>query len=132
MEKVAAPAEFLKELTPGIKEYLALKEALVEEKLDDATKSGEKLAEFLKGMKTDKLESKARETWEKLSESMASNLKQLIEGKDVESKLKAFGPLSEDFVRLLMSFRHTMDNLLVVFHCPMAFDKQGAYWIEAS
>ncbi|MBM4327411.1 MAG: DUF3347 domain-containing protein [Deltaproteobacteria bacterium] len=132
VEKVEAPAEFLNELTPGIKEYLALKEALVEEKLDDATKSGEKLAQFLKGMKIDRLESKAHETWTKLSDSMSGNLKQLIEGKDVEGKRKAFGSLSEDFVRLLMGFRHTMDDPLVVFHCPMAFDKKGAYWIEGS
>jgi len=132
VEKVEAPAEFLSELTPGIKEYLAIKEALVEAKLDDATKAGEKLAELLRGIKTDKLEGKARETWKKLSDSITSNLKGVIDGTDVELKRKAFGPLSEDFVRLFMGFRHTMAEPLVVFHCPMAFNKQGAYWIEGS
>ncbi|MEW6530936.1 MAG: efflux RND transporter periplasmic adaptor subunit [Thermodesulfobacteriota bacterium] len=132
VEKVEAPAEFLNELTPGIKEYLALKEALVEAKLEDATKAGEKLAELLKSMKTDKLEGKAQETWKKLSDSIASNLKGVIDGTDVELKRRAFGPLSEDFVRLLMAFRHTMAQPLVIFHCPMAFNKQGAYWVEGS
>jgi hypothetical protein len=44
---------------------------------------------------------------------------------------KAFDPLSETFARMIMGFRHVMSGPLFLYHCAMAFDKKGAYWIEA-
>jgi len=132
VEKVPAPKQFLEALTPVVKEYLDLKESLVEEKVEEATRHAEELTARIKAVDASSLEAKARQTWEKLSSGMTKNLQELTEAKEIEGQRKAFDPLSEKFVRTVMSFRHVMKGPLVVFHCPMAFNSQGAYWIEAS
>jgi membrane fusion protein, copper/silver efflux system len=132
IEKIPASHEFLASLTPVIKEYLNLKEALVEEKPGDAAQSGARMDERLKEVRRDMLDSSAYESWNKYLASMTKNLKTIAEQKEIETQRKAFDLLSETFVKVVMGFRHAMAEPLVVFHCPMAFDRKGAYWIEGS
>jgi len=131
IEKLQAPPEFLKALTPVINEYLRLKEALVTENVDQAAEAGAKMTELVKGIDAAALEPKARETWTKLAGSMVSSLKTISEIREIEAQRRAFDPLSERFARIVMGFRHVMEGPLFLYHCPMAFDKQGAYWLEA-
>jgi Cu(I)/Ag(I) efflux system membrane fusion protein len=130
IEKIDVPHEFLKALSPAIDDYLALKDALVDEKLGDAAASAKRLLESLRKIHTGDLDTKAQDTWKQLLNSMESPLKRMDETKDVETLRKAFDPFSEAFVRMLMSFGHATSEPVVVFHCPMAFDSQGAYWVE--
>jgi len=115
-----------------VNEYLALKEALVEDRVDDAGRHAEKLAETLKTIEASSLEPRARKTWDELSGTMTGELKKIGGTKELEAQRKAFDPLSEAFAKVIMGFRHVMKEALVVFHCPMAFNSQGAYWIEGS
>jgi len=132
VEKINVPTEFLKGLTPVIEEYLRLKDSLVEGLADQAADHAEKMDQGLKAVEIGILEEKAKQTWTALSNTMTGELKKIAETKDLESQRKAFDPLSEAFVKVVMGFRHAMKEPLVVFHCPMAFNKKGAYWVEAS
>lgn len=132
VEKIAAPKEFLEALTPAVKQYLELKDALVEDKVEDAGRHAGEMAETIKAIDASSLETKARKTWDELSGTMTGELKKIGEGKEIEAQRKAFDPLSEAFAKVIMGFRHVMKDPLVVFHCPMAFNSQGAYWIEGS
>jgi Cu(I)/Ag(I) efflux system membrane fusion protein len=132
IEKIGAPIEFLRELTPAVKNYLSLKNALVDENSEEAGKSAEELASTLRGVRSEILEAKAREAWDNLSEKMLKDLKKISENKDVQIQREAFDPVSECFARMLMSFRHAMSGPLFLYHCPMSFDQKGAYWIEDS
>lgn len=132
VKKISAPEEFLKTLNPVIKEYFILKEALVEEKPEDAAQSGARLTDLLKEPKQELLDSKARDSWKTFLESATKDLKSITEHKEIPAQRKAFDPLSESFVKMLMGFRHVMNHPLIVFHCPMAQDQKGAYWVEAS
>jgi Cu(I)/Ag(I) efflux system membrane fusion protein len=131
IEKVQAPPEFLKALTPVISEYLRLKEALVTEQVDEAAQAAEKLSALVDKVSAQALDPKAKEVWTKLAETMTTNLKTIAENMEIEVQRKAFDPLSECFARVVMAFRHVMEGPLFLYHCPMAFDKQGAYWLEA-
>jgi membrane fusion protein, copper/silver efflux system len=132
VEKMKAPDEFLQDLTPVIREYLLLKDALVEAKVDDASQRAGKLRELLVGMKTDRLPEKSRSTWTDLAKDLQKELESLTQKKTLDDQRQVFDPLSESFVKLLMAFRHVMKEPLVVFRCPMASGGQGAYWIEES
>ncbi len=132
IEKTSAPIEFLQQLTPAIKEYLSLKDALVEENSELATDKAKSLDASLSGVKTDLLDPKAKESWNKLSEKMLKDLKKISENVDVQIQRQAFDPFSESFARTIMGFRHVMPQPLFLYHCPMAFDQKGAYWIEDS
>ncbi|MGO9570268.1 MAG: efflux RND transporter periplasmic adaptor subunit [Desulfomonilaceae bacterium] len=132
VKKLQAPKEFVSALTPIIQEYLKLKESLVGEKTEEATVSAEKLASLLKELNTNGLDDKARETWKKLSDSMETNLKTIEDAKEIEPMRKAFDPLSEAFAKVMLGFRHAMKDPIFLYHCPMASNEQGAYWIESS
>jgi membrane fusion protein, copper/silver efflux system len=132
IEKIPAPHEFLESLTPVIKAYLNLKEVLVEEKPGDASQSGARMDERLKEVRRDLLGTRAYASWNKYLDSMTKDLKTIVEQKEIEAQRKAFDPLSETFVKVVMGFRHVMAEPLVVFHCPMAFNRKGAYWVEGS
>jgi len=132
IEKIPAPEEFLKTLTTPIKEYLSLKEALVGDKPEDAAQAGDRMNQRLHEVRYDLLNASAYDTWKKHVDVMAADLKTITEQKDIEAQRKAFDTLSEKFVKVLMGFRHVMGEPLFVFHCPMAFDQKGAYWVDAS
>lgn len=132
IEKISAPIEFLQQLTPAVKEYLSLKDALVEENSQLAADKAKSLNVSLSGVKTDLLDPKAKESWNKFSEKMLKDLKKISESMDVQIQRQAFDPFSESFARTIMTFRHAMSQPLFLFYCPMAFDQKGAYWIEDS
>jgi membrane fusion protein, copper/silver efflux system len=131
VEKVTAPADFLAKLSPVVEEYLRLKEALVEEKTEEAARHAQALTRLFKGMDAGSLDQKASAAWKSLSGTIVHELEHVAESQDVQKQRTAFDAVSENFVKLVMSFRHVMKDTLVVFHCPMAFDSRGAYWVEA-
>jgi len=132
IEKVKAPMVFLRGLTPVFEEYLRLKDSLVEGMTDEAAGHAEKLDELMQGVDVSILSEKARRAWTTLSSTIQEGLKKFAETREIEAQRKAFDPLSEAFVKVVMGFRHAMKDPLVVFHCPMAFNQKGAYWIEGS
>jgi membrane fusion protein, copper/silver efflux system len=132
IKKIAAPREFLASLTPVVKEYLNLKEALVQEKPNDAARFGARMEKRLEEVKRDALDAGAYAKWDKYQTSMTRDLKTIAEHKGISDQRQAFDPLSETFAKVIMGFRHVMDKPLVVFFCPMAFNNKGAYWIEGS
>ncbi len=131
IRKLTVPRSFLKELTPIIGEYLKLKEALVDEDAEAVGKHTTRLGDLLKDVNAQSLDGRARGTWNDLSTTMMNGLDVITRTSVIESRRKAFDPVSEAFVQLLMGFRHVMSEPLVVFHCPMAFDRRGAYWVQA-
>jgi membrane fusion protein, copper/silver efflux system len=130
VDKVDAPKEFLDLLTPAISRYLELKEALVKGLDGDARKSGEALADRIREIRGDTLAHDAARQWGKLSKTLEESAKGLAASKDIEGARAAFDPLSEGFAKMLMAFRHTAQGPLFVFHCPMASNKKGAYWVD--
>jgi len=132
VKRLQAPEEFVSALTPIVQEYLNLKESLVGEKSEEAEVSAKKLAGLLKGVNSSGLDVKALETWKKLSDSMETNLKEIADTREIGAMRKAFDPLSEAFAKVMMGFRHAMKDPLFLYHCPMASNEQGAYWIESS
>ncbi|MGB6066800.1 MAG: efflux RND transporter periplasmic adaptor subunit [Desulfomonilaceae bacterium] len=132
IQKLQAPEKFVCALTPVIQEYLNLKESLVSEKSEEAAVHAKKLAGLVKELSAQGLNDKCGKTWKKLSMSMLTNLKQIADTQDIGSMRKGFDPLSEAFAKVVMGFRHTMKNPLFLYHCPMAFDNEGAYWVESS
>lgn len=130
IKKVEVPRSFLEELSPIIEEYLSLKDSLVEEDPGNAVNQAKNLKKILESMNVQSLDPRARALWEDLVGRMLNALGPMGATMVVEDQRKSFENLSEAFVRLLMSFRHVMREPLVVFHCPMAFDQEGAYWVQ--
>ena len=63
---------------------------------------------------------------------MVTNLKTIEDAREIEPMRNAFDPISEAFAKVMLGFRHAMKDPLYLYHCPMASNEQGAYWIESS
>jgi len=93
------------EATPVLKQYLAVQDALAGDRLDEAIAA-----------------------LRHLSESAPEEVQLLVagaEGADIDSVRVLFGSISES----LIDGKPLMDALRVA-RCPMAFDYQGARWIQ--
>jgi Cu(I)/Ag(I) efflux system membrane fusion protein len=132
IEPVQVSEKFLTSLSPSIKHYLELKEALVEGKIKEAKKSAGSMVKSLEAAPADSLSEEAAKQWNDLSGKITKSARSLSESGALDVQRKLFDPLSENLARLLMAFKHNMDSSLYVFLCPMAFNNRGAYWIEDS
>jgi membrane fusion protein, copper/silver efflux system len=130
IKRVQVPREFLHALTPVIESYLSLKEALVEDNPEEAARHAGHLANLIRQVSSDGLDDKGKEAWKGLAASMLGPLDAIAGSKDLAVMRKVFDPLSESFAKAVMAFRHVMGHPLFLFFCPMASDKQGAYWID--
>jgi Cu(I)/Ag(I) efflux system membrane fusion protein len=132
IEMVEAPGDFLDQLSPIVKEYLSLKEALVDEKFQEAAKSAKSLSMIFDDVQSGQLEKEPMDLWKDLSQKITKALDSLAESDSIQDQRKLFDPISENMARLIMSFRHRMDQPVYLFLCPMAFNNRGAYWLEIS
>jgi Cu(I)/Ag(I) efflux system membrane fusion protein len=132
IKKIQAPREFLNELTPAIEAYLKLKEALVDEKTQEAAAHAEQLKNLIQQANSYLLDDKAKGKWKDLTNTMIPALNEIAGEKDIAGMRKSFDPLSEAFAKSMMTFRHVAAHPLYLYFCPMASNNQGAYWIDGT
>lgn len=132
IKRIKVPREFLNEWTPAIRGYLNLKQALVDEKTQDAILYAGSTKNLLSQVNSYFLDDKAKSEWQDLSRDMITALDRIQSQEDVAGMRKAFDPLSEAFAKAIMTFRHVADRPLYLYFCPMASNSQGAYWVDGS
>jgi Cu(I)/Ag(I) efflux system membrane fusion protein len=130
VKRLKAPPDFVASLTPLVSEYLALKEALVEEDGSLAEKSAKKFLDLMAEVPEAKLDGTSSGKWKKLSQDLKNGANDILMTGEIQDRRRAFDQISEAFVRILMTFRHGFKHDLFVFFSPTAFNDQGAYWIE--
>ncbi|MGC9030787.1 MAG: efflux RND transporter periplasmic adaptor subunit [Desulfomonilaceae bacterium] len=131
VKRLEASPRFIESLTPLIAEYLAIKDGLVEEDGEAIKKSAARFLELLPNVPSSELAGPSLDAWNALSAQIRRGLEDVTSAGDIQQQRKAFDPLSEALVKLLMTFRHKRTGPLLVYFCPMAFAGQGAYWIDA-
>jgi Cu(I)/Ag(I) efflux system membrane fusion protein len=103
---------------------------LVEEDAETIKKSAARFLELLRNVPSSDLAGPSLDAWNASSTQIKQGLESVALAGDIQQQRKAFDPLSEAFVKLLMTFRHRMSEPILVYFCPMAFAGQGAYWID--
>mgnify|MGYP005840003085 CR=1 FL=1 len=132
VKHIKAPPAFLASLTPLIKQYLVLKQAFVDENKEFIRTSALPFVQLLDGVSSADMDNAALSIWKTLSVELKQHLNNIISSQNIQEARSEFDPLSETFVRLLMTFRHSMNQTLFVYYCSDAFGGAGAYWIEDS
>lgn len=130
VKHLKASPSFLESLAPLITEYVSLKDGLVEEDAEAIKKSAARFLELLRNVPSSDLAGPSLDAWNASSTRIKQGLESVALAGDIQQQRKAFDPLSEAFVKLLMTFRHRMPEPILVYFCPMAFAGQGAYWID--
>lgn len=107
-----------------IKPYLATQQALAGDDVKAAKAGANQLLEALKQVPK---EGKPRDATADLS----AHAKAIAKATDIEAARTAFRDLSRELTALLEHVGTTQDTSLYIAHCPMAFDNEGARWVQS-
>ena len=131
VEPIEVSSDFRDGLAPIVRHYLDLQSALADDDLDTARVANTALSraadEFAPDGPFD-----AAEVWLGLRAEIKSHAKHLDQAKDLETAREAFLGFSRIISKLLNRFGNPTDTELRIAYCPMAFENEGAEWIQAA
>ncbi|MCF7826438.1 MAG: efflux RND transporter periplasmic adaptor subunit [Candidatus Marinimicrobia bacterium] len=125
---VAISAEFQTHLSLIYQDYLLLQSKLAG---DDLKASGEALNKLLSRINSEDIAGERMpQPWVKLKRTLDNTVAVDKANMTLESIRKSFDPLSQFVLGLQTTFGHFNDTTLYEIFCPMAFDNQGASWLQ--
>lgn len=126
-EQPDLPEAFVASLDPVYTAYLTLQEALADDDLEAARAAAATVNEAVEGVRSEMLVGTPLSDWRRLR----AGLRIEAGDTDIETLRSNFYGLSQTLISLQDRFGHTLDRDLVIAWCPMAFDDEGAPWIQA-
>ncbi len=79
---------------------------------------------------TRELPAHVRDEWDRLRSALAAAAESTRTAKQIASRRQAFEPLADSLWFALARFGTDSGEAVRRFHCPMAFDSDGAFWIQ--
>ena len=118
-------------LKPILTEYLAMKDALIIDNLEEAKKAGTNIIKTIEGVNMSLFIGESHSVWMDLSSDLKNALQHVQHFKTLEEVRGPFQQISNRMIELETSFNST-DETLYVLHCPMANNNKGADWLSNS
>lgn len=126
-----APESFLEALDDLIRIYLGAQEALADDNLTDFLILAERLIDAAETLDADPPESSdAREAWASARDHLTGALTEAIDAGSLDAARVPFEHIAMAAIHLAERFGHDTGDSLYVVHCPMAFDDEGADWLQ--
>jgi Cu(I)/Ag(I) efflux system membrane fusion protein len=123
------PTSFRASVDAVARGYFKIQHALSSDSLEDAKKSSGFLLKKLAAVDMKQLTGKAHMDWMKLEKQIKDAAGKLAKTSDIEAARVQLERLTEPVATMLKIFA-TPDEGVYRFHCPMAFDNKGAYWLQ--
>lgn len=124
------PARFLEQLQKIYQGYLDLQYALSHDDFAAGKASLTKLTNAVSGVDMGLLNGDAHMFWMEVRKVMLNALQAAAAAGDLESLRVHFETLSKAVIGLAKAYG-TADLPLYIYHCPMAFNNQGADWLQS-
>ena len=128
---VAKPTAANKQLTPLYEAYLDASRALSRDDLGGAQKAFRRLVEAVGGVGADALSGEQPKRWQSVSAVLLPAAAKALAAEDRAGFRLHYQDVSGAMLSLAKTFGHALDAPLYKVHCPMAFDDQGAAWLQA-
>ncbi|TFH42955.1 MAG: DUF3347 domain-containing protein [Lysobacterales bacterium] len=125
-----APTTANKQLVPLLKAYLELQEALAGDDDANAKASAAKLGPAVDGIDMKQFTGPLHEKWMALLSPLKEAAAAVHSAGEIKARRKAFHTLSNSILELTDHFGNPTSKPLYKAHCPMAFDNQGADWLQ--
>lgn len=125
-----ASAELQASLKSATQTYLALKNALVEERIEEAKKAGETLAKEMASMAAMDMSEEAKSFVGERAEHIQAEASEIADAETVGAQRGYFATLSKNVFELNKAI-DTGEESLYLEYCPMAFDNKGGYWLSS-
>ena len=111
--------------------YFDIQQALSRDSLADAGKGGEKLLKKLAAVDMKKFTGSAHMQWMTWEKKIKEAGRKLTQAEDIDAARIQLEALTEPMTAVIKTFS-TGKTPVYRFHCPMAFDNKGAYWLQNS
>ncbi len=110
--------------------YMELQRPLADDDFDGAVAALPTLRSALEGVDASDLDGDALTDWEEGHESMRAALAEIENAEDLATMRVPFEPLSDTLIVAIRDYGITPGSPVYVVHCPMAFDFEGANWLQ--
>ncbi|MCP5104039.1 MAG: DUF3347 domain-containing protein [bacterium] len=111
--------------------YFEIQHALSSDSLADAKKSGETFIKKLAAVDMKLVTGSAHMDWMKWAEILKEGGGKLVQAGDIEAARVQLEVLTEPMTHVIKTFGGEK-TAVYRFHCPMAFDNKGAYWLQSN
>lgn len=123
------PSKFRQQLTAFVREYISLKNMLVDDNAAGARSAAKTAIEKFRQIDMTLLnEEQEHSAWMTISKKIGASLEALNQPVEIAQQRVAFEGLSEAMIAAVGSFGSELT--LYLQHCPMAFDDKGANWLS--
>jgi Cu(I)/Ag(I) efflux system membrane fusion protein len=122
--------EFRKQLDNVFTAYFKIHRALAKDKAENAKAAADEMNKALAAVDMKLLDGETHLAWMQQSASLSKTLSSASEAKDIEALRKVFAMLSEKTSTVVKEFGPGVRKVLYILKCPMAFDNQGAIWLQ--
>jgi Cu(I)/Ag(I) efflux system membrane fusion protein len=122
--------KFRLQLGQVVEGYLAVQKALAADRADLAVQGANRALEALGAVDMTLVSGQDHMDWMKHEAALKRVLSRMVEVEEIETIRKEFAELSELMMSMAKKFKASSATLYQ-FNCPMAFDNQGATWLQA-
>lgn len=126
------PEEFRAQLDRVFDAYLGIHHGLSRDSLDEARTAAATLEEALKVVDTGLLAESVHTAWMRYLGELRGHAGMIRVAEEIEGARAAFAPLSQAVYETVRRFGTSADTEAYLFYCPMAFDGQGASWLQST
>lgn len=130
-KQIAINNEAKEAIKPLVLEYIALKNALVDDDITAAKTSAKAFRDNLSTISLSLFTGESHNVWMKYNSRIAQSIKQVADAENIAEVRSNFLALSEAMIGLVETFRPIAENLYIQ-HCPMANSDKGADWLSLS
>jgi Cu(I)/Ag(I) efflux system membrane fusion protein len=131
IEKHTIPVAFQESIAGAADIYFAVQHSLSSDDLGGARKSAGDLQKKLAAVDMNLLKGNAHKIWMNLEKTIKKSSQTLAQAKDIEAARVQLQLLTEPVTTAIKLFG-SRKTTVYRFHCPMAFDNKGAYWLQNS
>jgi len=128
--KVSTPIEFKEQLGNVFVQYESLAEALATDNADKAIQAAATLSGALQAVDGSVLAGPAHNAWTKALTQMSDGLEAIRNADDIVGIRTGFEPISVGLSSAVMELGVKMEGSLYEIYCPMAFEYEGATWLQ--
>ncbi len=109
--------------------YFLIKESLSSDELKGSISSGKGFLEILKSIDMGLLSGDSHMEWMSISSDLKKRMNDLIEKKDLKKARISFAQLTDPVTKMMRTFGNK-NRKVFIFHCPMALEGKGAFWLQ--
>lgn len=117
-------------LTPLYDAYLCIQRNLANDDFDAASTQYRDLLERVGKVDEKLFSGNSHQTWTNISANIIAGAEKGVDAQTPDESRAAFRDVSKAMINLVDTFGHSGDSTLYLTFCPMAFNKQGAYWLQ--